>query len=166
MPFFGGPSNNFLVNTAQGIAHCMYEANLLTTIADPVIHDELKMAMKKKGQPTTVDEVLIMASKAMYEMQMGFFKKNHFLGTLDIFFRRSGFSATEARYFITLIEEMARRLEIGSNQFAEHENTNTINKAETKPKPDGWYDLVPSWLLVIIVLIAIKLIFSFISLPK
>ena len=106
MPLFGGPSDYVLLTTARGIAGEYASLAFLTTTLGP--GDDLLDSVKKdraaQGLPNSADEVAQMASDVIRQYELGWFKRNRFLGMIEGSLRAMGVDRQDARYLKGLVE--------------------------------------------------------------
>ena len=95
MGFFGGPSKNDLLAMSQGIAAIAMHINVLHQL-DSEQKEIIRNEMRDEGAPTTMGEFVQMTSSLVREQNMGWYKKNQFLGMIFGSLLRSGFSMTDA----------------------------------------------------------------------
>ncbi|MFO7905616.1 MAG: hypothetical protein R6U98_23350 [Pirellulaceae bacterium] len=106
MPLFGGPSDYVLLTTARGIASEYASHAFLTTTLGP--GDDLLDSVKKdraaQGLPNSADEVAQMAADVIRQYELGWFKRNRFLGMIEGSLRAMGVNRQDARYLTGLVE--------------------------------------------------------------
>ena len=106
MPLFGGPSDYVLLTTARGIAGEYASLAFLTTTLGP--GDDLLDSVKKdraaQGLPNSADEVAQVAAHVIRQYELGWFKRNRFLGMIESSLRAMGVDRQDARYLKGLVE--------------------------------------------------------------
>ncbi len=81
MAFFGGPSKGVLLQTAEGVASIAMQLQYLNEM-DKELKSEVLNRMASEGSPTSMIELVTMAAHVINEQNMGWYKKNLFLGMI------------------------------------------------------------------------------------
>lgn len=103
MGFFSGPSQDVLLRMAQGIASTVMEIQILNAL-DGTAKSEIVQKLKAEGNPTSLEQVINMAAAVITEQNMGWYKKNQFLGMIRGSLLIMGMSNADAAYYKGLIE--------------------------------------------------------------
>lgn len=107
MSFFSGPSKDVLLRMAQGIAATVVELKLLNTL-DESAKSATVQKLKQQGGPTSLEQAVNMAASVITEQNMGWYKKNQFLGMIQGSLLAMGLSNADAAYYKGIIELRAR----------------------------------------------------------
>ncbi|WLQ14346.1 hypothetical protein O5O45_00125 [Hahella aquimaris] len=103
MGFFGGPSKGTLLTMSQGIAAVAMQIQMLQQ-AESEEKEVILAGMRKEGAPTSMNELIQMAASVIREQDMGWYKKNQFLGMIFGSLVSIGFSMADANYIKGQIE--------------------------------------------------------------
>lgn len=103
MGFFGGPSKGFLLQMAQGVASIAMQLQYLNEM-DGELRNEALTGMASNGLPTSMTELVMMAAHVIGEKNMGWYKKNQFLGMIYGSLVSMGMSRSDANYIKSQIE--------------------------------------------------------------
>lgn len=107
MGFFGGPSKGGLLQMAQGVASIAMQLQFLNEM-DEELKNEVLTGMASEGSPTSMTELVTMAAHVIDEQNMGWYKKNQFLGMIYGSLVSMGMPHSNANYIKSQIELMAR----------------------------------------------------------
>lgn len=103
MGFFGGPSKGVLLQMSQGVAAVAMQISMLSQVSDSEKASMIN-GMKAEGSPTDMNELVEMAASVVREHNLGWYKKNQFLGMIYGSLLNAGFSAADARHLKGQIE--------------------------------------------------------------
>ena len=103
MGFFGGPSKGSLLQMSQGIASVAMQIQILSGLEEKD-RQEIIQAMKAEGTPTSMNELITMSAVVIREQNMGWYKKNQFLGMIFGSLVSFGRSVPDANYIKGQIE--------------------------------------------------------------
>ena len=106
MPLFRGPSDHVLLTTARGIAVEYAALGFLKEAFDPSdkFFDSVKEDRAAQGLPNSKDEIAQIAADIIREYDLGWFKRNRFLGMIEGSLRAVGVDAHESKFLKGLIE--------------------------------------------------------------
>lgn len=106
MGFFSGPSQDVLLQMARGIASMVMEIRILNAL-DETAKSEIVQKLKAEGNPTSLEQAIKMAAAVITEQNMGWYKKNMFLGMIRGSLITMGMSKSDATYYKGIIEILA-----------------------------------------------------------
>ncbi len=112
MAFFSGPSKDVMFGMAQGIASYAMQIRGLDHL-DAGSREQILQSMRAAGAPTTIEELVTGAASVVAEQNMGWLKKNQFLGAIHGYLTRMGMSNSDAWYLKGLIEIRMQNLKQG-----------------------------------------------------
>ena len=103
---FRAPSDHVLLTTARGIASEYAALGVLTNSLPPSDHIVVSANKERAahGLPNSKEEIAQMASEVIREYELGWFKRNRFLGMIEGSLRAMGVSHQDARYLKGLVE--------------------------------------------------------------
>ena len=107
MGFFSGPSNDVLLGMARGIASTAMQLRMMNAL-DPGGRQEMAKSLEASGLPTSLEQLLRSAAVVVKEQNLGWYKRNLFLGMIKGSFVEMGIPEVDAQYYKGNIEIMAR----------------------------------------------------------
>ncbi|MEK6679267.1 MAG: hypothetical protein AABY39_07610 [Nitrospirota bacterium] len=109
MGFFGGPSKDVLLQMAQGVASIAMQIQMLEKL-DEVSKKKLLSGLKAQGEPTNMNELIFMAASVVTEQDLGWHKKNLYLGMIFGSLVSMGMSEMDANHIKGQIEFLAQAI--------------------------------------------------------
>jgi len=101
--FFSGPSKDELLKTAMGIASYAMQLRMLGQI-DPAARRDTLIEVAAVGGPTSIDALTTMAARVVEDNDLGWYKKNQFIGMVYGSLISVGLPAADARSIKQQIE--------------------------------------------------------------
>jgi len=106
MGFFGGPSKSVLLQMAQGVASIAMQLQFLNEL-DEDAKQQAITNMTAEGSPSNLNELVSMAAHVVKEHNMGWYKKNQYLGMIYGSLVSMGMPNSDANYMKGQIELLA-----------------------------------------------------------
>ena len=106
MSFFSGPPKDVLLQVSQGVASIAMQLQALSGLEEKV-REHMAQNMRAEDGPTTMDGLIVMAAGVIREQNMGWYKKNLFLGMIFGNLVSLGMSAPDANYIKNRINSLS-----------------------------------------------------------
>jgi hypothetical protein len=105
MGFFSGPSKAVVHKMALGIASVAMQIRILQQVEmDTADKQKILAGMKAEGTPTTMHDLIDAAACVVKEQNMGWLRRNQFLGAIQGHLMVMGMSFADASHLKGLIE--------------------------------------------------------------
>lgn len=105
MGFFSGPSRDVLLKTAMGIASYAMQLRILERL-DSTAKEQGLSQIAAGGGPTCLDELIVMAARIVQENDMGWYKRNQFLGMIGGSLVSVGMATPDAQLIVQEVERL------------------------------------------------------------
>ena len=106
MAIFGGPSKKHIIIMAQGVASTLMQLIMLDEL-DSDARVELLISMRADGIPSSKEELLSSAASLVAEQNMGWIRKNQYIGAIYYSLISMGMPDYSAKYWKGKIQLLA-----------------------------------------------------------
>lgn len=103
------PSKSELATMSQGVAYVAVQIEALSELSGTAQQDAVK-ALKSEGAPTNLQDLVSSASGLIIDNNLGWLKKNQFLGMIYGNLTTMGMSDHDAHTIKNRIDDLSRRL--------------------------------------------------------
>jgi hypothetical protein len=108
MGFFSGPDKSTVLTMAQGVANVATQNHMLDMAdLDAATRQEVIRGMQEEGKPTSMHDLIRMAASVPISQNMGWVRKNQFLGAIHAYLVNMGMSYSQAEQLKKQIEVLS-----------------------------------------------------------
>jgi hypothetical protein len=103
---FSGPSKDVVLQMARGVASVTIQIKMLDAL-DPAQRRAAETQMRRDGAPTSIPELSRMAASVVRQHNLGFIRKNQYLGAIEAYLVQMGMTHSDARFIKGQVELLA-----------------------------------------------------------